>query len=232
MKNTLLALLLTLIAFSSKSQDKIILKHNYMLIRCKITKEDSLKLYYFKNSRNEISEHEVLKVDVADYSYNSDSNKNPFLADYDTQSLGLGMGLDYGGIGINLLSYFTKNLGAFAGAGYNLADLGYNFGLKIRSNPENNAGSLYTSFMYGYNLVYVIEGAEQLNKVFYGPSLGIGWDSKYYPGSPGYFTLGIILPFRSKESEEYYNILTSNPNIMGLSKPIPIAINFGYRFVF
>ena len=47
-------------------------------------------------------------------------------------NLGVGIGFDYGTIGANLLFYPQKNIGIFAGGGYNLMGFSYNAGLKGR----------------------------------------------------------------------------------------------------
>jgi len=39
-------------------------------------------------------------------------------------TIGIGGGLDYGGLGFNLTGYADKRLAGFFGAGYNLAGLG------------------------------------------------------------------------------------------------------------
>src|SRR5690606_7025441 len=72
---------------------------------------------------------------------------------------GLGMGLDYGGIVGAKIEYLPiKNLGFFAGAGYNLLSAGWNVGgsyniffiVQLSCNPVA---------VYGYNGVSLVEGA-------------------------------------------------------------------------
>lgn len=67
-------------------------------------------------------------------------------------NLGLGMGMDYGGIGLNALVYPQNNIGLFAGGGYALAGFGWNAGLKGRFFlNESSAITPYLMAMYGYN---------------------------------------------------------------------------------
>ena len=47
-------------------------------------------------------------------------------------SIGVGLGLDNGGIGINAAAYIQKNIALFAGLGYNFYETSYNVGTKLR----------------------------------------------------------------------------------------------------
>jgi hypothetical protein len=61
----------------------------------------------------------------------------------DNLSIGIGGGIDYGGIGANLIMYPQQNFGLFAAVGYALAGPGFNVGCKIRSVSDNpNPGLL------------------------------------------------------------------------------------------
>ncbi len=58
-------------------------------------------------------------------------------------SIGIGLGMDYGGIGGSLLFYPQTNIGLFGGVGYAFAGLGYNVGVKIRLITENHTSKLF-----------------------------------------------------------------------------------------
>ncbi|RPH28087.1 MAG: hypothetical protein EHM93_19005 [Bacteroidales bacterium] len=150
----------------------------------------------------------------------------------DKLSIGLGMGLDYGGFGGNLVVYPGKNLGLFAGAGYNLLGLGFNGGLKIRFNGESaNKIKPYLLAMYGYNAVIAVKGETSLNKTFYGPTLGFGLDFRQRPGRKGYFTLALLVPIRSSEVKEYMDDLKENNGVEFKNELSPVSISIGYRLV-
>src|SRR5436190_11115365 len=123
----------------------------------------------------------------------------------DKATIGLGAGMDYGGIGGNFLFYPQKNIGLFAGLGYNFNSLGYNVGTKLRLISENRfrKASPYLMGMYGYNSVISVQNASQYDKVFYGPTVGIGMDYKSYPTKNGYWTFALLIPIRGSQVDDY-----------------------------
>src|SRR5690349_17100641 len=64
--------------------------------------------------------------------------------------LGIGLGLDYGGIGMKLEFLPIKALGLFGGFGYNLVQPTYNAGASLKLAPGKR-GTPVISCMYGYN---------------------------------------------------------------------------------
>ena len=145
-------------------------------------------------------------------------------------SAGVGLGLDYGGIGARLTVMPEKHIGLFFGGGYALAGFGYNTGAMLIANPDKRV-SPTVSFMYGYNAAIAIDGASQFNKIFYGPSIGVGLRSKSRRDEKNYWQFELFLPFRPAEFDTYLDILRSNPAIKGLSKPLPVSFSFGYHFI-
>ena len=156
-----------------------------------------------------------------------DSSKSP-----DKFSFGIGMGFDYGGFGGNLTYYPNTNFGLFAGAGYAMDGLGYNAGLKIRFNAkEANRIKPYITAMYGYNAVIVVKNQTNLNKIFYGPTLGFGVDFRQRPGRIGYWTIGLLIPVRFSNVENYMDDLEDNHNVEFKDDLPTIGFTFGYKFV-
>lgn len=156
-------------------------------------------------------------------------NKTPKL-EMDKLTFGLGMGLDYGGFGGNLLVYPIENIGLFGGVGYAMAGVGYNFGTKIRIISKKQSGvNFYLQGMYGYNAAIAVSGASQYNKIFYGPSFGIGIDTRYRPMSSGYWSVGLLLPIRGTAVDDYMNDLQKNHSIEFKNKLLPVQISIGYR---
>jgi hypothetical protein len=150
----------------------------------------------------------------------------------DKLSLGLGMGLDYGGFGANFVYYPSKNLGLFAGAGYAIEGLGVNAGVKVRFNAEQaNKIKPYLTAMYGYNAVIVVKNGSEYDKMFYGPTVGAGIDFRLRPGRSGYWTLGLLIPIRGSNVTNYIDDLKNNHGIDFKNELSPIGISFGYRFV-
>lgn len=143
-------------------------------------------------------------------------------------TFGVGLGLDYGGIGGNLSVYPSKNFGLFAGAGYALAGVGFNGGLKYRFLPDASA-SPFIMGMYGYTTAIQVSNAEDLNKFFYGPSFGIGIDSRGRGGKRGYWSLALVVPVRGSDVDNYIAYLRTRG--VSISSPSPVAFSIGYRFL-
>ena len=149
---------------------------------------------------------------------------------YDRISAGLGLGLDYGGIGANILMYPHRNVGFFLGLGYNFVKAGVNTGIKTRiivGNSRNNVG-ISALAMYGYNASIAIRNRPDLNKVFHGFSLGIGIDYKPWAGTDDYAFTGIYVPVRKPEVKEYIDNLKGS-GVQFDRELSPVLIAIGYR---
>jgi hypothetical protein len=146
----------------------------------------------------------------------------------DKATFGIGAGLDYGGFGANLSVYPSKNFGLFGGVGYALAGVGYNVGAKVRFISEESRVVPFLTGMYGYNTAFVVTNATQLNKFFYGPSFGVGFDF-HRPQKTGYMSLGITVPVRGSDVDNYIADLRSQGVV--ISSPSPVTISIGYRFI-
>jgi hypothetical protein len=142
-------------------------------------------------------------------------------------TLGVGFGLDYGGIGFKFTQLIDPHFGFTLGGGYALAGFGYNVGGLVKIKPENRVVPTF-SFMYGYNAAVAVTNATQLNKIFYGPSLGFGFLSKRRNNPSNYWQFELVLPIRSGEADSYINGLRN----MGVSigSLSPVAFSIGYNF--
>jgi hypothetical protein len=153
---------------------------------------------------------------------------------FDKISIGLGIGQDYGGFGGNFLYYPQRNFGLFFGIGYNLAGVGYNLGVKSRIALGSSSSHVLLSFMamYGYNAVIRVEDYQDLNKVFYGPTIGAGVDFKPFRYSDDYISMSLFVPLRSSEVQDYADYLEQVYNVVFEQGLIPVTFSFGYRIVF
>jgi len=145
-------------------------------------------------------------------------------------NLGIGFGLDYGGLGISVNYLPVKPLGLFAGLGYNLLGMGYNVGAAYRILPSKRfCPSL--SAMYGYNAVISVEGEDSpYDKTYYGPSFGanLEWHSRKKPGN--YFKLSLIVPLRPQAYYDDLDKLKNDPKYEVKMEPTPINLSIGYHF--
>lgn len=145
-------------------------------------------------------------------------------------SLGIGAGLDFGGFGGNLLVYPQKNIGFFGGFGYALAGAGYNVGTKVRFLSEKNPRThFYVMGMYGYNAAIKISGASEYNKIYYGPSFGIGIDTGKRSYKKGYWTMALLIPIRSSEVQDYMDELEDD-GVDFKNGLLPFTFSIAYRF--
>src|SRR5688572_29109217 len=117
---------------------------------------------------------------------------------------GIGLGLDYGGMGFKIEYLPIKNIGIFAGAGLNLDQIGYNGGLSWKILPDKTS-TPFVIVMYGYNAVLKVtspfNGFPVLDKTYYGFTAGAGYD--FHVGRKNNkVSLAILVPFRSQEFED------------------------------
>jgi hypothetical protein len=151
---------------------------------------------------------------------------------YDNLELGIGFGFDYGGLGGNLTIYPQKNIGVFFGGGYAFAGFGYNAGIKARilsSNPSSQFTPFFMA-MYGYNAAVHIANASQYDKIFYGPTFGIGCDIGSHEKGKGSFSLALFVPIRTTNPNDYMDELRDNYGVVFKNKIIPIGFSVGYKF--
>jgi len=152
----------------------------------------------------------------------------------DMSSFGLGMGLDYGGIGINYTTYLQKNIGLFGGIGYSLFEASFNVGLKGRLISKGNPPTINPFFtgMYGKNSFVYIKNATEFNKSFKGISVGGGLDIYLGRKKNGYWTFALLLPFDNSKQEEYINYLEQRYGArFRKNNDLVLFISIGYKIV-
>jgi len=149
----------------------------------------------------------------------------------DMISIGLGFGFDHGGFGANVLAYPQKYIGLFAGGGYALAGFGYNIGAKVRIVPPRAKVNPYIMGMYGYNSAIVVSGAASLDKLFYGPTVGLGLDLRPNKDNWGYWTFAVLVPIRNSDVDDYRKDLEDNHGVVFKSGLMPIGFSMGCRII-
>ncbi|HNK70350.1 MAG TPA: hypothetical protein PKH36_16640 [Flavobacteriales bacterium] len=144
-------------------------------------------------------------------------------------SMGLGAGLDYGGIGVQLHCRAARPLAVFLGGGYALAGFGLNAGAEGRVLPDARWCPI-VSAMYGYNAVIVIEDAEEYNKLYYGPSFGLGVEVSGKRNNRNFLRLQLLLPLRPTDFKDDLDRLRRNPAIEIRSEPPDFGVSVAYHF--
>jgi hypothetical protein len=138
--------------------------------------------------------------------------------------LGLGAGLDYGGLGLRAIYAATKNISAFGGAGYNLLEPAYNIGMMYRFLPHKKVSPTILA-MYGYNAVIKITDRRDLSNTYYGFTVGAGCHIKNRSLNNNW-AFEILLPLKNSAFTKDYNYWESKLQ----NKTLPIAITIGYNF--
>ncbi len=159
----------------------------------------------------------------------------------DVFALGLGFGLDYGGLGINFTAYPHKYIGVFAGGGIAFAGFGYNVGAKFRFVKTSKKKVQLIPFavgMYGYNTAIIVLSAPtnsntstsvtDYSKLFYGPSFGFGADIRF---RKGYISASLLFPIRGDDVDNYITDLQNKHHVNFQNDLLPVAFSIGYRFV-
>lgn len=144
-------------------------------------------------------------------------------------SFGLGAGLDYGGFGGQLHCRAARPLAVFLGGGYALAGFGLNAGVEGRVIPDARWCPILSA-MYGYNAVIVIEDAEEFNKLYYGPSFGLGVEVSGKRNNRNFLRLQLLLPLRPTDFKDDLDRLKRNPAIEIRSEPPDFGVSIGYHF--
>jgi hypothetical protein len=230
MKTLIIAISIIFISFSLFSQDKIV-RTNGETISCKITKEDSTMVYFTfnkngKNINTHLAKNEILTI--VKKTIPATRNYPP-----DRTSFGLGLGLNYGFIGGSYMFCPQKNIGLFLSGGYVLVGFGYNAGIKLRLEKKMNTTILIPTLtaMYGYNAVIKGKDNSDFDKIFYGPSIGIGLDAHFKRKNAGYWSFDLFFPIRGSEVEDYMTDLENNHGATFDNELFPITISIGHRFI-
>jgi len=143
-------------------------------------------------------------------------------------NIGLGIGLDYGGIGGRITFLPVKRLALFAAVGYALVDFGYNVGAQLRIIPDNNFCPTF-GVMYGYNGVIKVQNASMYDKIYYGTSISGGLEM-HFGGKQSFMNVELIVPFRSQAFYDDWDSLKQNSSVSIQSDPLPIAFSICYHF--
>ena len=138
---------------------------------------------------------------------------------------GIGVGLDYGGVGLKLEYLPAPWLGISLGGGYNLAGIGLNGAISYKIIPKQEVTPVVTA-MYGYNAVIIDKYKRSGNQIvvktiYYGPSIGGGVDCAVGRLKQNKITMLVLIPFRTKEFHE---------DAEGNKQVIPISFSLGFNW--
>lgn len=144
-------------------------------------------------------------------------------------TLGLGIGLPYGGIGVRFGTNITSGLNLFGSLGYQLSGVGYNVGL-LKDFPSASMVQFYLAGMYGTNAAIKVLNLSEFDKVYTGPSLGLGIKVNSRKTEGNYWDVGLLLPIRSRDYKDDETAVRNDPRISGFQAPWPVLVVVGYNF--
>jgi hypothetical protein len=163
-----------------------------------------------------------------------DNNTTPEDDEEDSDTnlyLGIGVGLDYGGVG-GRLTFIPGNdektsVGIFVATGFALNGVGFNAGLNVRIGEQRLVPTI--SAMYGYNGIIKVIGAPQYDKTYYGPSIAFGFENKTRNSDDNHIHVELVIPFRSAAFQNDIKALQNTSGIE-INDPSPVLISIGYHF--
>ena len=144
-------------------------------------------------------------------------------------SLGLGIGLPYGGIGIRFGTNISDHLNLFGGLGYQFAGAGYNVGL-LKDFKSNSAAQFYILGMYGTNAAIKVDGLSDYDKVYTGASFGVGMKVNSRKKEGNFWDIGLLIPVRSSDFKDDEDAVKNDPRISEFTEAWPILLSIGYNF--
>jgi hypothetical protein len=146
--------------------------------------------------------------------------------------LGLGLGLDYGGIiGAKCAFIPVPFLSVFGGVGIQLGGIGWNTGITWHILPVmlNHTFRPNIKIMYGINSSFYIEGKSEYNRQFTGFTPGCGLEMRFGRNKKHGMDVDLNFPLRTPGFWSHYNTVKNDPNVEKLNEPLPVAISIGYH---
>ncbi len=151
--------------------------------------------------------------------------------------VGIGFGMDYGGLGLKVEYLPVKYIGVFGGVGYNFFRPAISGGVLLRPLPDAKIQPIALA-MYGYNggINIAHQGnnlalydLEDVSKNYYGFSTGIAGELKMGRNENRLY-LAVLYPFRSKEFRDNYDKVKASPVVDLKSDLLPVTFSLGFTF--
>lgn len=146
-------------------------------------------------------------------------------------TLGIGLGVPYSGLGARLGVNVITNTNLFASAGYNLVDIGYNFGLLYAFKSEKQA-QFYLSGMYGTNasMIVEVEFGSDVKESFMGATFGAGLRINSLSDRGSYWDIGLMVPIRNSDYRELRDFVKNNADEFNDAWPVLITVGYNFDF--
>lgn len=144
-------------------------------------------------------------------------------------TLGIGIGLPYGAIGLRAGVNVVNGLNVFGGVGYQISGVGYNIGV-LKDFPSASMTQFYLTGMYGTNAAIKVVNLSEYDKLYTGPTFGLGIKINSRKTEGNYWDLGLLVPIRSADYKDAETAVKSDPRISKFQGASPVLIVVGYNF--
>ncbi len=149
--------------------------------------------------------------------------------------LGVGFGLDYGGlVGAKVAWLPIPYVSVFAAGGYYLFGFGWNAGATWHILPSTSRYSLRPNIklMYGVNGGTMVTGADKYNKMFYGVTPGAGLEIMFGKSKRNGLDFDLNIPIHGQDFRDQLDAMKADPAISGVKDPWPVALSLGFHHEF
>jgi len=149
--------------------------------------------------------------------------------------LGIGFGLDYGGLaGIKIAYLPIPCVSVFASGGYYLFGFGWNAGATWHILPSTSRYTLRPNIkiMYGVNGGTMVASADEYNKMFYGVTPGAGLEIMFGKRKKNGIDFDLNFPIHGSDFFDQINAMKADKNLADVTTPSPVAFSIGYHHEF
>jgi hypothetical protein len=149
--------------------------------------------------------------------------------------LGVGFGLDYGGlVGAKIAWLPIPYVSVFAAGGYYLFGFGWNTGATWHILPSASRYTLRPNIklMYGVNGGTMVSGTDKYNKMFFGVTPGAGLEIMFGKSKKNGLDFDLNIPIHGQDFRDQVDAMKADPAISGVKDPLPVAFSLGYHHEF
>lgn|GEM_PF-6801320 len=143
-------------------------------------------------------------------------------------SFGMGVGMDYGGIGLRYTFIPEPHIAGFVGAGFAIAGFGANGGVMFRLQPMKKFVPTFSG-MYGTNGAIYTTGVNGVTKLYIGPSAGVGLIMRSLKYQGRYLHFQLTMPFRTSDYDTDL-IVAKASGAKLYFVPGNVLVSLGYHF--
>jgi len=154
---------------------------------------------------------------------------------YHFVDLGVGVGLDYGGIVGAKVAFIMpfRQISVFGAGGLQFFGFGWNVGttFRILSMKKSRTFRPNIKLMYGINRSTMVIDASEYDGMFTGWTPGIGAEFRFGKKKSNGFDVDINFPIGSDDYEARMNLIEADPRVESIIV-LPVAFSIGYHHEF